>query len=63
MAHAVGGDDWMLVDQGPGEDEILQFGSENADSIESNDSEENAKFTANLFQEGLQLASSNDPNV
>lgn len=66
MSHAVGGDgfgdlvldviDELLVDQVLGEDEILHFASENADSIESNDSEEPVKLTAYLISEGLQLA-------
>ncbi|XP_061391935.1 tigger transposable element-derived protein 1-like [Musca vetustissima] len=52
------------------EDEILHFASQNADVIESSDSEEPEKLTENLIQEGLQLAKKlghhfvkYDPNV
>ena len=59
-----------MIDKVLSEEEILHFASQNADSIESSDSEEPVKLTANLIQEGLQLANklghhfiTNDPNV
>ncbi|CAK9825672.1 Tigger transposable element-derived protein 1 [Anthophora retusa] len=80
LAHAVGGEgfddlvsddiDELMIDKVLSEDEILHFASQNADVIESSDSEEPVKLTENLIQEGLQLANKlghhfvkNDPNV
>ena len=66
MADAVGGEgfdglvfddiDKLMIDKVLSEDEILHFPSQNADSIESSDSEEPVKLTLNLIQESLQLA-------
>ena len=62
--------DELMIDKVLSEDEILHFASQNADVIESSDSEEPLKLTENLIQEGLQLANKlghhfvkNDPNV
>ncbi|XP_061388963.1 tigger transposable element-derived protein 1-like [Musca vetustissima] len=80
LAHAVGGEGFddlvfddieeLMIDKVLSEDEILHFASQNADVIESSDSEEPEKLTENLIQEGLQLAKKlghhfvkNDPNV
>ncbi|XP_054747303.1 tigger transposable element-derived protein 1-like [Anastrepha obliqua] len=80
LAHAVGRQglddlvfddvDELMIDKVLSEEEILDFASQKADSVESSDSEEPVKLTANLIQKGLQFANklehhfiTNDSNV